>query len=148
VPFPYKKILCPVDFEDNSVQAVAEASALALNGNAVLCLLHVVQINPLAEQGAAEGFAAGSLYEAQEDAARDRVSRLAANIPAGVKYEVVVEIGEPGDNILGAAKKHGADLVVMATHGRSGLRQLVLGSIAQRIVRECGVPVLTVRPPG
>jgi nucleotide-binding universal stress UspA family protein len=145
LPFPYSKILCPVDFDPNSADALAHAAALAMNSGATLYLMHVVQINPLTAQGAAEGFAAKDLYEAQVEHARTRLEQYAQNIPAALTRELVVEIGEPGNLIIAAQQRLGADLVVMGTHGRRGLRHLVLGSIAERIVRESSVPVLTVR---
>jgi nucleotide-binding universal stress UspA family protein len=145
LPFPYSKILCPLDFEPNSADALAHAAALAMNSGATLYLMHIVQINPLTVQGAAEGFAAKDLYDTQVAHARDRLEQCSQNIPPGVKRELVVEIGEPGNLISAAQQRLGADLVVMGTHGRRGLRHLVLGSVAERVVRESSVPVLTVR---
>jgi nucleotide-binding universal stress UspA family protein len=58
----------------------------------------------------------------------------------------VIEVGEPGARIRDAETRFDADLVVMATHGRRGVTHLVLGSVAERIVRESTVPVLTIRP--
>jgi len=144
--FPYKRILCPVDFDDMSAEGVREAAALAVHGGGTLLLIHVVKINPLASQGAAEGYAGGQLYEGQVELARERVGQMAADLPAGVKPEIVVEIGEPGDSIVAAEKNLEADLVVMATHGRRGLARIVLGSVAERVLRGSNVPVLTVRP--
>jgi nucleotide-binding universal stress UspA family protein len=145
LPFPYSKILCPVDFDSNSADALAHAAALAMSAGATLYLLHVVQINPLAIQGAAEGFAGKDFYDSQVEAARGRLEQFAQSIPAGIMRELAVEIGEPGDLIIAGQQRLGADLVVMATHGRRGLKRLVLGSVAERVVRESTVPVLTVR---
>jgi universal stress protein A len=146
VPFPYKRILCPVDFDQYSTEALKEAAVLALSSAGTVHVLHVVQINPLVDQGAAEGFAAGELYEAQIQFARKRVEQMLTAMPPEVKREVMIEIGEPGNSIIDAQAKLGADLVVMATHGRKGLKHVVLGSVAERVVRESRVPVLTVRP--
>lgn len=145
MPFPYSKILCPVDFDPNSADALAHAAALAANSGGTIYLLHVVQISLLAAQGAAEGFAGKNFYDSQIDAARARLEQCAQSIPAGVQRELAVETGEPGNLIIAAGQRLGADLVVMATHGRRGLKHLVLGSVAERIVRESTVPVLTVR---
>jgi nucleotide-binding universal stress UspA family protein len=145
MPFPYRKVLCPVDFDDNSSQAMKHAAALALHSGAMLYLLHAVQINPLVAQGAAEGFAGKQFCDTQVESARQQLEQLAQSIPPAVKHEFVIEIGEPGHLIVVAARRLGADLVVMATHGRRGLKHLVLGSVAERIVRESSVPVLTVR---
>jgi nucleotide-binding universal stress UspA family protein len=146
LPFPYKQILCPVDFDQNSAHALSEAAALALNGGGKLLVLHVVQINPLVYQGAAEGVAGGEMLEAQLEFARQQVEQMLAEIPQKMKRTVIVEVGEPGERILDTERKFDADLVVMATHGRRGIKHLVLGSVAERIVRESSVPVLTIRP--
>lgn len=146
MPFPYKRILCPVDFDEYSSEALKEAAALASSGGSTVHVLHVVRISPLFDQGAAEGFTAEESYEAQTSFARKRVEEMLRAIPAEVKREIAIEIGEPGDSIMEAQKKLGADLVVMATHGRKGLKHLVLGSVAERVVRESRAPVLTVRP--
>lgn len=105
----------------------------------------MVQINPLTAQGAAQGFAGKDFYDSQVEAARGRLEECAQCVPSGVKRELAVEIGEPGALIIAAPQRLGADLVVMATHGRRGLKHLVLGSVAERVVRESTVPVLTVR---
>ncbi|MGO9453092.1 MAG: universal stress protein [Candidatus Binataceae bacterium] len=146
MPFPYKRILCPVDFDEYSAGALKEAAALALSGAGTVHVLHVVQINPLVEQGATGGIAVGEIYDSQVELARKQVEQMLATIPAEVKREVMIEIGEPVNWIAAAQTKIAADLVVMATHGRKGLVHLVLGSVAERVVRESRVPVLTVRP--
>ncbi len=146
MPFPYKKILCPVDFDQYSAEALKEAAALALSSAGTVHILHVVRINPLFDQGAAEGFTAGEMYEAQIEFARKKVEQMLTAMPPEVKREIVIEIGEPGDSIIDTQVKLGADLVVMATHGRKGFKHLVLGSVAERVVRESRVPVLMVRP--
>ncbi|HVB80672.1 MAG TPA: universal stress protein [Candidatus Binataceae bacterium] len=146
MPFPYKRILCPVDFDAYSGEALKEAAALALNGAGTVRILHVVRINPLFDQGAAEGFTAGAVYQTQTDLAHRRVEEMLTAIPPEVKREIVIEIGEPADSIIDAQTKLGVDLVVMATHGRKGLKHFLLGSVTERVVRESCVPVLTVRP--
>ena len=146
MPFPYKRILCPVDFDQHSADALNEAAMLALNSGGELLVLHVVHINPLTYQGAAEGFAAGEMFEEQTEFARKQVEQMLTTIPAQVKHDVTIYFGEPGDGIKEAETKLNPDLVVMATHGRTGLRHIALGSVAERIVRESVVPVLTVRP--
>ena len=140
--FPYKLILCPVDFDDNSLHAVEEAGALARGGTGRLCLLHVIQINPLAT----EGFVLGELYDSQEKYARGKLDQITRDRLAGVECEILIEQGNPADVILTMEKTVAPDLVVMATHGRRGLTRLVMGSVAERVVRESITPVLTVRP--
>ena len=144
--FPYKKILCPVEFDDYCAAAIKEAAALALSSGGQLFLLHVVHINPLTAQGAIEGFAASEMYEAQVNLARGKVDLMLAGLPAGVRPEVAIEVGAPADVILSMEDKLEADLVVMATHG-SGLKRMVMGSVAENVLHHSRIPVLMVRPP-
>jgi universal stress protein A len=82
-----------------------------------------------------------------EAAARTKLERLARQRVNGkARYEVEVMLGDPGVEVLQVAKRLGANLIVMATHGRKGLRRLVLGSVAEHVVREASCPVLTVSP--
>jgi nucleotide-binding universal stress UspA family protein len=137
---PYKRILCPVDFDDNSVYAVKEAGELARLMAAEVCLLHVVWINPLAT----EGFMLGELQESQIKHARAKLEEISKRELTAVRHENSVELGDPANVILAMEEKSGADLVVMATHGRRGIARLMLGSVAERVVRESTAPVLTV----
>jgi nucleotide-binding universal stress UspA family protein len=145
LPFPYGKILCPIEFDSNSGEALMHAAAIAVHSGATLHLLHVLQVNPLAAQGATERFAGQQFYDSQLREARIRLKEYAESIPAPVKRELTVKLGEPGSTIIAAQQRLGADLVVMATHGRRGLKHLVLGSVTERVVRESTAPVLTIR---
>jgi nucleotide-binding universal stress UspA family protein len=75
---------------------------------------------------------------------RDLAARLERD---GVSAEVFVRVGKPADEILACAAEHGADIIVMGTHGRTGIRHLLAGSVAERVVRASAVPVLTTRHP-
>lgn len=145
MPFPYGTILCPIAFDSNSAEALAHAAAMAVNSGATLHLLHVLQVNPLTAQGASEGFAGQQFYDSQMQEARTRLEEYAESIPARVKRELTVELGEPASIIVAAQQRLGADLVVMATHGRRGLKHFIVGSVAERVVRESAAPVLTIR---
>lgn len=134
----FKKILCPMDFDQNSLSALAVAIELAQRIT-TLCLLHVVPVPPGPEVAISFG--------KMEAEVRTRLERLARRKVNGkVRYEVEVMMGDPGVEILQAAKRGGADLIVMATHGRKGLRHFVLGSVAERVVREAPCLVLTFNP--
>jgi nucleotide-binding universal stress UspA family protein len=139
--FPYQRILCPIDFDDNAARALKEAGALARLLKASVCVLHVVWINPLAT----EGYVLAELEESQSNDARAKVTELANRELAGVDHEINIKIGDPGAMVLATEKELNPDLVVMATHGRHGLTRLVVGSVAEKIVRESTVPVLTIR---
>jgi len=134
--------LCPVDFDANLADAVEQARGLAAAGKGKIWLFHVVAINPLAQ----EGLLVGELWESQIEAAREKLAKIAKERLEGIESQVVVEPGDPAGAILAMTEKTRADLVVMATHGRKGITRLVLGSVAERVVRESSAPVLTVRP--
>lgn len=146
MPFPYKRILCAVDFDDYSAGALKEAVALALAARATLHVLHVVPLTPLLDEAATGGLAVGELYQPQIEIAQKQLEKMLIAIPASVRREVTIEIGRPVDLILRMQMKLGAELVVMATHGRKGFKHLMLGSVAERVLRESRGPVLAVRP--
>ena len=140
--FPYKKILCAVDFDENSLVALDEAIELARHFKASILMVHVV---PLIVQFG-EVPIGYELYEQQQKAARARLDEIAAKRLSGIEHEIAVYTGDVVGSILEALAKSAADLVVMATHGRSGFAHLFLGSVAEGVVRKAACPVLTIRP--
>ncbi len=144
--FPYKRILCPIDFDEYSRDVLKEAAMLTHSQQGILYVLHAVRINPLVAQGATEGPGASELLKSQQEFAQARIDEMLTGIPVHVKTQVLIEFGEPALCIIDEARKLNADLIVMATHGRKGLMHLILGSVAERIVRESPTPVLTIRP--
>jgi nucleotide-binding universal stress UspA family protein len=137
----FKRILCPVDFEDNSMQALDTAAKLARESNGTVFVLHVVPMI-VAPTGMPVYV---DLYQGQEETARTRLVEIAQKHLGGVKYELLIHTGEPAATILNAEKKVDAEVVVMATHGRRGFKRFFLGSIAELVLRESICPVLTVR---
>jgi universal stress protein A len=139
--FPYKTILCPIDFDDNSVDALDKAIELASHFNSTLILMHVlplvVSIGEIPPPRA--------LYEDQEKAARARLEEIEKAKLGSLRHESLLYTGDIITCILEAQGKHKADLVVIATHGRGGLARLFLGSVAEAVVRKAGCPVLTIR---
>lgn len=134
-----KKILCPVDFDANSLGALRLASDLAKERKAALRLVHVIAMPPGPEVALPFG--------KMEATARTKLERLARQrIDGKARYEIQIMMGDPGVEVLQAAKRWGADAIVMATHGRKGLRHLVLGSVAEHVVREASCPVVTLSP--
>ncbi|HZP46354.1 MAG TPA: universal stress protein [Candidatus Binataceae bacterium] len=140
--FPYKLILCPVAFDENSLRVLREAAAIARAFGGKIVVLHVVWINPLST----EGFVFAELRDSQTKAALDKLTQFVAGELSGVDHQLAVEVGEAGDTILDLAKDLKPDLIVMATHGRHGVKHLMLGSVAERIVRSADAPVLTIHP--
>jgi len=137
----FSNILCPVDFDQGSLAAVPVAAELAREHKATLYLLHVVHLHLAPEPEPAR-----SSRDAKT-AAETKLERIGhQKLKAGTRYEILVMTGDPTVEVLQTAARLGIDLIVMATHGRKGLRRLVLGSVAERVVREARCPVLTVKP--
>ena len=142
-----KTILVPVDFSECSDVAVKYGRALAASFGAKLHLLHVVQ-DPYTQPWAAEAFPApiGDLLEQWQEQARTRLSGSLEESERG-KVEVSAQIGSPFQEILRYAADHSIDLIVIGTHGRGPIGHMLLGSVAERVVRRAPCPVLTVRHP-
>jgi nucleotide-binding universal stress UspA family protein len=136
----YKTILCPIDLGPNTDITLETARGLAEESGAKLVLLHVV---PLPVEVVGQPMLVEPLSYAQDEA-RARIEHLARGLKLKVAVEVAVVIGDPVREILNAIEEYKADLVVMATHSRTGLSYFFLGSVAARIVRDSPVPVLTV----
>jgi nucleotide-binding universal stress UspA family protein len=139
---PFRKVLCAVDFSPSTTVTIETARQIAEANNGTVILLHVV---PMPVEAIGQPLMIEPLSGAEEDA-RKRLNRLAAeSLTHG--YEIVVVTGEPAPSVVQAAEEHAADLIVMATHGRTGLKHFFLGSVAERVVREASMPVMTVRVP-
>ncbi len=145
-----RPILVPVDFSLCSDGVVHEAAQLARDLHCSLELLHVVDVAP--------GVPGETLVRAQLDGpvqsvdalrdaeARDAMPRYQRRALAfGVAARVVVRHGGVVDAILDEARRSGARLLVMGTHGRTGLSRLLMGSVAEQVLRRSEVPVMTVR---
>jgi len=140
--FPFKTILCPIDFDENSMVALDKAIELARQFGSSLIVLYVL---PLV-LSFGEFPPPAAMYEDQEKAARAKLADIAKKKLAGLKYELHVYAGDVIGGILLAQAKHECDLLLMATHGRRGLARMFLGSVAEAVVRKANCPVLTVRP--
>ena len=142
-----KSILVPSDFSECSEEALRYGLELARRFDAELHLLHVVQ-DPIAQPWAAEGFSV-PLFEVVDEWQKQASARLKALVPDAdrARVTVVSVVATPYAEILDYAHAHRIDLIVMGTHGRGGVTHMLLGSIAERVVRRAPCPVLTVRRP-
>jgi len=142
-----KTILVPSDFSECSDAALRYGVELARKFGATLHVLHVIQ-DPATQPWAAEGFGVPML-DVVDQWQKDARERLAESIPPEDRARAVVTcaIASPYPEILRYASEHEIDLIVMGTHGRSGVTHMLLGSIAEKIVRRAPCPVLTVRHP-
>jgi nucleotide-binding universal stress UspA family protein len=140
-----QKILVPFDFSEYSEKAYSWAIGMAEKWKARILLLHVVQrpTYPPVLMGShfnAADFEAGLRAEAET-----RIHEFVAKTPHGVvSVDVKVMIGEPSWDICKVAEEEHGDLVIMGSHGRTGLGHVLLGSVAERVVRLSSCPVLVV----
>ena len=141
-----KKILCPVDHSECSYLALKYAISLALKDEAKLYLMHVIDSRLYDTE-----IYKLSPYKLNEiDESRIRTD-LMKSLPEGtmdvLEVETIVVKGVPFNEIINAATKINVDLIVIGTHGRTGLSHVMLGSVAEKVVRKATCPVLTVRMP-
>ena len=144
---PIKRILAPVDFSPAGQRALDEAMGLARTLGASVTLLHVYMLpQPIPDAGVAYG---ADVLDALDVAARDQLDRLRDELRRAdetIAIDTRAVLGIAHEEIVAEARRGGYDLVVMGTHGRTGWRHLVLGSVAERVVRLSPVAVLTVHP--
>jgi nucleotide-binding universal stress UspA family protein len=138
------RILVPTDFSEPSEQAFTYARRLAHRFGASLHLLHVVNRPLLAEGLAAEAFMSDRTPMGS-DMVEDAQRRLCKQAPEAASVDVV--FGYAARSIVEHASRLGVDLIVMGSHGRTGIAHVLLGSVAEAVVRMAPCPVLTVRGP-
>lgn len=144
-----KRILVPTDFSEISLQALEYAIELGKPFKASIVLLHASEPIYFATPGtlyAPSGNVVMLLRE-QRRIAQEHLAHLARALEKRrIPIQTMLASGSPHQVIVGAAKKVGADLIVMSTHGRGGFSHLFMGSVAEKVVRSASCPVLTVRP--
>lgn len=143
----FRKILITTDMSEFSLAAMEYAASVGLLYAAKLHLLHVLEHTPggMKRLGReADGKAEQGL--AEQETARELREFVAQKVGAYIPLVPVVRSGSPAEVITRYANEEEMDLIVMATHGRTGLRHILMGSVAEKVVRTSGVPVLTVKP--
>jgi nucleotide-binding universal stress UspA family protein len=142
------KILCPIDFSEGSREAVRQALELARDSGGSVTLFHGYAL-PVTAVGEVATVSAASLerLDQETDAAlaawRDEIYR-----PGGPEIRIAKGLGSGPDTIVRHAADHHFDLVVIGTHGRTGVKRVLLGSVAEAVVRRAPCPVLVVRRKG
>ena len=137
----FDKILCPVAFDRNSAAAIRFAYELAEPQISTLYLLHVVSA-PSIETVVIEPHPI--LTEAIAGRELEKIAQQ--HLPSKFPYRIVLRSGDPASLIVMVAEELEADLIVMPTHGHRGVVGLIIGSVAERVVREAKRPVLTIQP--
>jgi nucleotide-binding universal stress UspA family protein len=157
----FKRILCPVDLSTFSLEAVKLGVEVAENSNASLYLLHVID-NPFDElymtpitgtDPASLGLYSrepgkrAEIMESTIDHSKVLLKQFCHECVEHLpKVRYIIATGDPFEKIIDAAEDEKIDLIVIATHGRTGIRRLVIGNVAEKVVRHAPCPVLTVKP--
>ena len=144
-PLHIREILVPIDFSDCSKKALRYAIPLAKEHKASITLAYVVPgiSTAFGEYGAFE--AAAITKEMRETAERDLAALVVDEVRGVVAADTVVRTGPPVQEIIAIAKGLPADMIILSTHGRTGLKHALLGSVTERVVRHAPCPVLVVR---
>ncbi len=137
-----KKILCPIDYSDCSKEALKYAVSYTIKNKAKLYLLHVIDTSAYDE----------SLDTMVDEIIKQHKTRLLEYVPEetrnDMKIEALVVQEIPFAGIINVAKKNKIDMIVMGTHGRTGIAHILIGSVAEKVVRQAPCSVLTVRQSG
>jgi nucleotide-binding universal stress UspA family protein len=140
------KILHPTDFSECADQAQALAVDLAGRLGGEIVLLQVLVEAPLYGEGVLSPGDVQRVYDAQRTWAEEALEQRAGELrQRGIKARWRVQAGVPFETIVKVAEEEQAGMIVMGTHGRSGLNRVLLGSVAERVIRLAPCPVLTVR---
>ena len=150
----FTRVLVPLDGSELAERALPLAQSIAQSSSATIHLVQVVSRLPELEAGRAgdsiqvaelELDAARRLVEARVTRGQEYVGRVAAQLEkAGIEVTTAMLEGGAVENIVNYTREHGIDLVVMSTHGYGGFKRLFLGSVTDRVIRSCEVPVLVV----
>jgi nucleotide-binding universal stress UspA family protein len=151
---PFRRILMTTDFSETSLEAFPVAVEIASHFDAELLLVHILPVDtptpwdipPYADFGLASLPLPAYESQVREEVER-RISMVAAKHVHGVKVRGLVGRGDAAGEINRMATAENADLIVLATHGWTGWRHLVFGSVAEKVLREAPCPVLSVRSP-
>lgn len=143
MPRDFKTILCPTDFSEESGHAIAYGVRFAEISGATILLPHIIHMpteNYYDDRGHVMAFdelRASVQVKLQE--LRDKY------VPDSIRSELICEIGDPYEQLMKLSKDREVDLIVTSTHGRTGLPHLVIGSVAEKIIRHAPCPVFVVR---
>jgi universal stress protein A len=144
---PIRQILVATDFSEQSREALDYAAQLARPFGSAIDILHIWEVPTFVPAGGAAGFGNASLFEMIRKGAEEALNKF---VDDASKREISVrfaktEAGAPAYRITEFAKEGGYDLIVVGTHGRTGLSRVLLGSVAENVVRHAPCPVLAVR---
>jgi nucleotide-binding universal stress UspA family protein len=140
------RILVTTDFSEYSASALEYAVSLAESYNATIHLIHVVDPFSRRAKHKSGGRAKNSELVMQETAQQAMKKFVVESVDEYVEVKQVIRLGHPADEIARYAKEERMDLIIIATHGRTGLAHVMIGSIAEKVIRISSVPVLAIKP--
>jgi universal stress protein A len=138
-----KRILVPIDFSESSEKALRYALRFAEQFGSSITLLHVIQPMVYPADFGYPPTVLDTLDDTVRRQIQERLGRLASGISGKVKH--LIRLGQPYHEITTTAKELDMDLIIISTHGRTGLKHVLMGSTAERVLRHAPCPVLTVR---
>ncbi len=142
----FKSILVPTDFSDSAIKALNYARSLAEMCQATLHVLHVVEKPHLAVGGSEVlSFWAPELVQRLVRTAESKLAGLALEVEQALTVESAARVGVPHAEIVRYADENHIDMIVMGTHGRGAVGHMLLGSVAERVMRSASCPVMTLR---
>jgi len=149
VLYPAKKILCPTDLSEPSYEAVSAAAKISENLAAELILIHVV---PHVYHGGStlvpSGFDSREYFKEMKEMAQKNINDyIKRHTSKNISARVIIKEGNAADEIVKAAETEEVDLIVIATHGWTGWRRFIFGSVTEKVVRLSTLPVLTIPEP-
>ena len=143
-PLKLRRILVPIDFSECSKKALLYALPLAKEHQAALTLLYVVP--PAYGAGEYGGIDYAQLEASMKESGQRQLAELVAEeVSCEVYADTLVRVGSPAQQIVETASTLAADIIVISTHGRTGLKHVFLGSVAEHVVQRAPCPVLVVR---
>ena len=143
-------ILLPTDFSECGNFALSYAASLARTFNAKIICVNVIEpiVPTVGYSGMTEPLPIADIADQLEDSAERELPKLAeCDECAGIEVEELVVHGEAASEIVRVAREHHVDLIVISSHGRTGLGRILFGSTAEAVVRHATCPVLVVKPP-
>ncbi len=141
-----KKILCPIDLSDHSKTVAEYASMYAKLSNASILAVYAAPTLTQYTGFHVQANTIDSFVGEIVSGAEATMSSFVSECFAGVEVDYKIVVGYAAEEIIALADEENADLIVMGTHGRTGIDRMLFGSVAEKVVKNASVPVLTVRP--
>ncbi|MBU4445959.1 MAG: universal stress protein [Candidatus Marinimicrobia bacterium] len=145
--FPLKKVLCPIDFSEHSLKALKIADEMAKTFHAEIFLVNIIPPIPSVPTPPHPFvFDIPKYQDSLEINSKKSLDDIAKkHVSSGIKVHQIISCGDPAQEIIKIADENDVNLIVVATHGRTGLKHMIFGSVAEKIIRHASCPVLTKR---